>query len=232
MERDRFAVLLDQGLEEAAIVLEDEQKRQLLDYLALLHKWNQAYNLTAVRDPEEMISRHLLDSLALLPHLDATSGAVLDVGTGPGLPGIPLAIARPGRRFILLDSNGKKTRFLFQVQLALKLDTIRIVGERIEQYVPEPDIHVIVSRAFASLARFWSATAPVWRSVSGEMTLLAMKAGDSANHEEERRELEQHLSAQAVAKWHCRSVPLTVPGSAATRQLVILQRTTTETLVS
>jgi 16S rRNA (guanine527-N7)-methyltransferase len=221
--------LLDQGLDEAAIVLDEGQKRQLLDYLALLHKWNQAYNLTAVRNPEEMVSRHLLDSLALLPHVDATSGTILDVGTGPGLPGVPLAIARPGRQFILLDSNGKKTRFLFQVQLALKLDTIRIVGERIEQYVPEPEIHVIVSRAFSSLARFWSATAPVWRSVSGDMTLLAMKADDSGA---EQRELDQHLAAQSAAEWQCHSVPLTVPGSAAVRQLVILHRTTTEALAT
>ncbi|MEX1196474.1 MAG: 16S rRNA (guanine(527)-N(7))-methyltransferase RsmG [Pseudohongiellaceae bacterium] len=232
MEHHRFAALLDQGLDEAAITLDADQKDRLLEYLALLYKWNQAYNLTAVRDPEEMISRHLLDSLALLPHLDATTGTVLDVGTGPGLPGIPLAIARPQRRFILLDSNGKKTRFLFQVQLVLKLDTIHIVGERIEQYAPEPDIHVIVSRAFASLARFWSVTAPVWSRVSGEMTLLAMKAGDSGDAGNEQRELEQQLAAQVVPQWHCRSVPLTIPGSEAARQLVILQRTTTETLVS
>lgn len=227
MEQERFAGLLDQGLDEAAITLDEGQKRQLLDYLALLHKWNQAYNLTAVRDPEEMISRHLLDSLVLLPHVDRTSGTILDVGTGPGLPGIPLAIARPGRQFILLDSNGKKTRFLFQVQLALKLDTIRIVAERIEQYVPEPEIHVIVSRAFTSLARFWSITAPVWRSVRGDMTLLAMKAGYAAG---ELRELEQELAAHSDARWRCREVPLTVPGSEAGRQLVVLDRTTTETL--
>ncbi len=226
MATDRLAALLDQGLDEAAIVLSMGQKQQLLDYVALLDKWNRAYNLTAVRDPGAMISRHLLDSLALLPSLDETSGAVLDVGTGAGLPGLPLAIARPERRFILLDSNGKKTRFLFQVQLALKLDTIRVVNARIEEYVPEPDIEVMVSRAFASLSDFWSMTAPVWRSMQGPVTLLAMKAADA---ERERQELERQLEGTPSGPtWTHRSVSLPVAGSDLERQLVILQRTSME----
>ncbi|MGM0633909.1 MAG: 16S rRNA (guanine(527)-N(7))-methyltransferase RsmG [Pseudomonadota bacterium] len=226
MATDRLAALLDQGLDEAAILLSTGQKQQLLDYVALLDKWNRAYNLTAVRDPGAMISRHLLDSLALLPSLDETSGAVLDVGTGAGLPGLPLAIARPERRFVLLDSNGKKTRFLFQVQLALKLDTIRVVNTRIEEYVPEPDIGVIVSRAFASLADFWSMTAPVWRNIHGPVTLLAMKAADA---EHERQELERQLADRpSGTTWTHRSVLLPVAGSDLDRQLVILQRTSME----
>ena len=135
----------------AALGLECDagQRQQLLDYLQLLHKWNAAYNLTAVRDPALMVTRHLLDSLAVAPYLPA--GKAIDVGTGAGLPGVPLAILLPQRQFALLDSNGKKTGFLFQVKTALSLDNMQVHHHRVESFQPSGPYDVVLSRAYASL---------------------------------------------------------------------------------
>lgn len=122
---------------------------QLSAYLDLLEKWNRAYNLTAVRLRQEMVVRHLLDSLAILPYLRGR--CFLDVGSGAGLPGVPLAICLPDREFVLLDSNGKKTRFLFQVCLALGLDNVQVMDSRLESYRPTQPFDGVLSRAFASL---------------------------------------------------------------------------------
>lgn len=140
---------LTHGGEALGLSLDDSQYEQLLDYLALLVRWNRAFNLTAVRDPAEMVTRHLLDSLAVLPHLPP--GHCIDVGTGPGLPGIPLAIARPAQSIHLLDSNVKKTRFLFQATSELGLGNTRIFHCRVEDHAPEGGYDVVLSRAFASL---------------------------------------------------------------------------------
>ena len=133
--------LQPQGLEEP-----------LLAYLALLRKWNKAYNLSAVRDPEEMVTRHLLDSLVILPFLRGPR--LLDVGTGAGLPGIPIAIARPELAVVLLDSNGKKTRFLRQVVLEMGLRNVEVVDQRVESYQPADAFSDITSRAFSELGEF------------------------------------------------------------------------------
>ena len=139
---------LESGLARLSIELSDDKIDKLLAYHALLFKWNKAYNLTAVRDPELMISRHLLDSLSILPHVDGQS--ILDVGTGPGLPGIPLSICHPDKTLTLLDSNGKKTRFLVQAKMELKLDNMTPVQARIESF--EGGLFdSITSRAFATL---------------------------------------------------------------------------------
>lgn len=140
---------LVEGCETLGLALGERQYRQLLDYLDLLVRWNRAFNLTAVRNPREMVTRHLLDSLAVLPHLP--EGVCIDVGTGPGLPGIPLAIARPAQTFHLLDSNIKKTRFLFQAVTALGLVNARVHHARVGDHVPDPACDVVLSRAFASL---------------------------------------------------------------------------------
>lgn len=140
---------LVQGGDLLALPLDERQYEQLLDYLALLLRWNRAFNLTAVRDPAEMVTRHLLDSLAVLPHLPP--GNCIDVGTGPGLPGIPLAIARPTQAVHLLDSNVKKTRFLFQAVTALGLKNTQIFHCRVEDHRPAHAYDVVLSRAFASL---------------------------------------------------------------------------------
>ncbi|MGB5834638.1 MAG: 16S rRNA (guanine(527)-N(7))-methyltransferase RsmG [Thiohalocapsa sp.] len=123
---------------------------KLVEFLALLVHWNRTYNLTAIRDPSEMVSRHLLDSLAVLPWI--VRGPVLDAGTGAGLPGIPLAVARPDLRFTLLDGNGKKARFVRQAALELELDNVEVVHSRLDAYRPGPKFATITARAVGSLA--------------------------------------------------------------------------------
>ncbi|EIC1018729.1 16S rRNA (guanine(527)-N(7))-methyltransferase RsmG [Salmonella enterica subsp. enterica serovar Typhimurium] len=136
-------------LADAGISLTDHQKTLLVAYVYMLHKWNKAYNLTSVRDPNEMLVRHILDSIVVAPYLQGQR--FIDVGTGPGLPGIPLAIVLPDAHFTLLDSLGKRVRFLRQVQHELKLENITPVQSRVEAYPSEPPFDGVISRAFASL---------------------------------------------------------------------------------
>ncbi|HHR6081152.1 TPA: 16S rRNA (guanine(527)-N(7))-methyltransferase RsmG [Providencia alcalifaciens] len=131
------------------IQLTDKQKQQLVDYVGLLHKWNKAYNLTSVREPEQMLVRHIMDSIVVNGHLKGDK--FIDVGTGPGLPGVPLAIVRPDAHFVLLDSLGKRIRFLKQVQHELGLTNIEPVQSRVEEYPVEDGFDGVISRAFASL---------------------------------------------------------------------------------
>ncbi|WAM44705.1 16S rRNA (guanine(527)-N(7))-methyltransferase RsmG [Edwardsiella piscicida] len=140
---------LDTLLAQAGISLTDQQKQRLLGYVSLLDKWNKAYNLTSVRDPRDMLVRHIMDSIVVTPYLQGQR--FIDVGTGPGLPGIPLAIVRPDAHFTLLDSLGKRVRFLRQVQHELHLDNIEPVQSRVEAFVAEPPFDGVISRAFASL---------------------------------------------------------------------------------
>jgi len=136
-------------LDQAGISLTDHQKNQLVGYVDMLHKWNKAYNLTSVRDPNEMLVRHILDSIVVAPHLQGER--FIDVGTGPGLPGIPLSIVRPECQFTLLDSLGKRVRFLRQVQHELHLTNVTPVQSRVEDFPAEPPFDGVISRAFASL---------------------------------------------------------------------------------
>jgi 16S rRNA (guanine527-N7)-methyltransferase len=140
---------LSRLLDEAGISLTDHQKNQLVAYVDMLHKWNKAYNLTSVRDPNEMLIRHILDSVVVAPHL--VGSRFIDVGTGPGLPGIPLSIVLPDAHFTLLDSLGKRIRFLRQVQHELGLTNITPVQSRVEDFPAEPPFDGVISRAFASL---------------------------------------------------------------------------------
>lgn len=158
------------GLEQLNCPLEQHQHQQLLQYVTLLDKWNQAYNLTAVRDPAQMLGQHILDSLSVRPYLNGKY--VLDVGTGPGLPGIPLAIAEPEHQFVLLDSNSKKTRFMTQAVAELKLKNIEVVQSRIESFTSDQAFTTIVSRAFSTLADFINGCAHL---CSPDTVLLAMK---------------------------------------------------------
>ena len=136
-------------LDKAGIRLTDQQIDRLIGYVELLHKWNKAYNLTSVRQPEQMLIRHIIDSIVVEPYLQGKS--FIDVGTGPGLPGIPLSIVRPDSQFVLLDSLGKRIRFLKQVQHELKLTNITPVQSRVEEYQRENGFDGVISRAFASL---------------------------------------------------------------------------------
>ena len=131
-------------------------KQQITEYLALLNKWNAAYNLTAVRDPAEMFAKHVLDSLAIGPFLQGKN--IVDVGSGAGLPGIPLALTYPELQFTLLDSNGKKTRFLTHVVHTLNIPNVQVVQARVEQFKPTHCFDTIVARAFSSLADFLQKT--------------------------------------------------------------------------
>ncbi len=140
---------LSRLLADAGISLTDHQKTLLVAYVDMLHKWNKAYNLTSVRDPNEMLVRHILDSIVVAPYLQGQR--FIDVGTGPGLPGIPLAIVLPDAHFTLLDSLGKRVRFLRQVQHELKLENITPVQSRVEAYPSAPPFDGVISRAFASL---------------------------------------------------------------------------------
>lgn len=126
-----------------------EQKKQLLDFVGMLNKWNKAYNLTSIRDPEIMLVRHIMDSLVVSKHLQGER--FIDVGTGPGLPGIPLAIMNPGKTFVLLDSLGKRIRFQKQVAFELGIHNISSIESRVEAYQPEQKFDGVLSRAFASI---------------------------------------------------------------------------------
>lgn len=150
--------------------LDDAGRDRLIALLALLVRWNRAYNLTAVRDPMDMVPRHLLDSLAVLPWV--TRGPVLDVGTGAGLPGIPLAVARPALQFTLLDGNGKKTRFVRQAVLELGLDNVEVVHSRLEAYRPGPKFATMTARAVASLSELSVRCAHL---AAADTRLLALK---------------------------------------------------------
>ena len=150
---------LKDGLAAMGCPLGAETQSKLVAYVRLLEKWNRTYNLTAVRDLEQMISRHLLDSLAILPYLKGRR--VLDIGTGAGLPGIPLALARPDLEFVLLDSNAKKTRFVTQACAELGLKNVEVVNIRVEKYHPEALFDTIVSRAFSTITDMLVASRPL-----------------------------------------------------------------------
>jgi 16S rRNA (guanine527-N7)-methyltransferase len=200
---------IEQGLAAMGIELPAEARARLAAHLELIEKWNRVHNLTAVRDTAQMVVLHLLDSLSLLPHL-ADANSVIDVGSGPGFPGIPLAIARPGVRFTLLDSSHKKCAFLEQAKAELGLANVTVACERVEQYRPAQGFDVVVSRAFADLADFVTQSrhlaAPGGR-------LLAMKG--VYPFEEIARVPATHRVAQVVE--------LAVPSLEAKRHLVLLE---------
>jgi len=152
----RPADRLDRGIDRLGLQLPADAPERLRAYLHELQKWNTAYNLTAIRDPQQMITRHLLDSLSLLPLIG--DGPVLDVGSGAGLPGLVLAIARPDVAVTVLDSNGKKTRFMRHAVRALAMANVQVVEARCEAYRPAEPFLQILSRAFASLADFVDGT--------------------------------------------------------------------------
>lgn len=203
---DDLRAQLDTGCAELQLHLDDDQKQQLLNYLALLHKWNKVYNLTSVRDPQLMLTRHILDSLSLFPYLDCKS--LLDVGSGAGLPGIPVAIGFPQMAVTLLDSNIKKTRFLQQVKAELKLNNVTVVHGRVEQ-LDLPRFETVTARAFATIAEIIDLAA---RHCDDAGSMLLMKG---VYPEQELAEIGDGFKLQDV-------VTLSVPGEQAERHLVRL----------
>lgn len=206
---EQQANLLKQGIKQLALSITEQQQALLLDYLELLAKWNKAYNLTAVRDINEMVSRHLLDSLSIVPYIKGNYW--LDVGSGGGMPGIPLAIIFPDTEFTLLDSNGKKTRFLTQVALQLKLTNVNVVNQRVESFHVKQPFTGIVSRAFSSLVEFINLT----KHLAGEETeWLAMKG---VYPEQELQSLPAEFKVEA-------DYQLTVPNCEGQRHLLIIKQ--------
>ena len=202
---------LIEGAQQLGVILTEQQQQQLLQYLGLLIKWNKAYNLTAVRNPDEMVSRHLLDSLSVVQYVEQYGNDWLDVGSGGGMPGVPLAIIFPERKFTLLDSNGKKTRFLTQVKLELKLDNLEVIHNRVEAFTPAGAFSGIISRAFSSLADFTN-----WTRHLGDTNShwLAMKG---VHPDDELQALPEDFRLDS-----CQI--LKVPGCQGQRHLLILQR--------
>ncbi|WP_220815811.1 16S rRNA (guanine(527)-N(7))-methyltransferase RsmG [Pseudomonas paralcaligenes] len=211
MVTERHAEELAQGAQALGVELSAEQRQRLLGYLALLIKWNKAYNLTAVRNPDEMVSRHLLDSLSVVPFVAKLGDSWLDVGSGGGMPGVPLAILFPDKRFTLLDSNGKKTRFLTQVKLELGLANLEVVHSRVEEFQPETPFAGICSRAFSSLEDFSNWTRHLG---NGDTHWLAMK-GVQPDDELQALPADFRLQSCDVLK---------VPGCQGQRHLLILRR--------
>ncbi len=206
---NRYSRELHKGSEKLNLALDSEQIADFIDYLALFHKWNKAYNLSAIRDPDLMPAKHILDSLSVLPYINGRH--VLDLGTGAGLPGIPLAISKKQSHFHLLDSNGKKTRFLFQVKQVLSLENVTIVNERVEKWQENIKFDQIICRAFSSLAGIIEGTKHL---LSSEGKILAMKGLIPTD---ELREVEKHYIVEAVQE-------LNVPGVAGERNLIILSK--------
>jgi 16S rRNA (guanine527-N7)-methyltransferase len=194
---------LQQGL--LALDLATETAPALLRYLELLERWNKVYNLTAVRRLDDMIERHIMDSLAVHTWLYGTT--VFDVGSGAGLPGIPLALMNPDRHFCLLDSNSKKTRFMTQTAVELQLSNVTVRHARIEHFQPAQRFDTVLSRAFASLSDFITLAGPYCAS---EGRLLALKGSYPIAELDELPKAYQFVAAH----------PLDVPGLDAERHLV------------
>ncbi len=211
--------MLDAGIEQLGLALPGTARVKLTIYLDLLAKWNGTYNLTAIRDRDQMVSHHLLDSLSVATHIVA--GSILDVGSGGGLPGIPLALwaeaCLPTLHVTVLDSNHKKSAFLRQAQIELKLGNLEVCGERVESWHPPQRFNQIVSRAFSDLGEFFQLTRHLGNAPSNAQPdgarWLAMKGVHP--HEEL-----QHLPADCRVEQVYR---LQVPGLKAERHLVVLR---------
>jgi len=215
-----LAARLQQGIDELSLNIDQPTQQKLIQYIELIAKWNKSFNLTAIRNIDEMLTLHLLDSLAVVPYIKADR--ILDVGAGAGLPGIVLALCYPEKEFVLIDTNGKKTRFMTQAMIELGLSNVEVVHARVDEYgvdktngdekEPLKPFDAIISRAFASISDMLGY---VGHLVTAETTILAMK-GDG---EEEISQMpEQYQKTYQIDHIH----ELDVPGLQAKRQLVVL----------
>lgn len=201
--------ILEQGIADAGLVISQPTQQKLLAYLALMQKWNKVHNLTAVRDPDEMVTLHLLDSLAVLPFIDGKS--LLDVGSGAGLPGIPLAICLPELKVTVIDSNQKKVSFMRQAKAELGIANLEVLGGRVEEIQPDHKFDIVISRAFSDLSLFISLTHQL---CDAHGKWLAMKG---VYPDAELVELEQKTKLKPT-----KVEVLKVPGLEAQRHLVFL----------
>ena len=201
--------ILEQGIADAGLEISQPSQQKLLAYLALMQKWNKVHNLTAVRDPDEMVTLHLLDSLAVLPFIDGKS--LLDVGSGAGLPGIPLAICLPELKVTVIDSNQKKVSFMRQAKAELGIANLEVLGGRVEEIQPDHKFDIVISRAFSDLSLFISLT---YQLCDAHGKWLAMKG---VYPDAELVELEQKTKLKPS-----KVEVLKVPGLEAQRHLVFL----------
>ncbi|NOR41757.1 MAG: 16S rRNA (guanine(527)-N(7))-methyltransferase RsmG [Gammaproteobacteria bacterium] len=204
---------LQHGLKQMGLHYSVEAQQKLVHYIQLIARWNKVFNLTAIRDVEEMVSKHLLDSLVVQPYLEGKT--VLDVGSGAGLPGIPFAITSPDKQFVLIDTNGKKTRFLTQAKIDLKLDNVEVVNQRVEDYQPTKEGHriyfdVITARAYAATDDILSSTLHLQSAVT---SILVMQG-----------KLEPHFTSEQHVL--CESQSLDVYGLDAERHLLEIKKKT------
>ncbi len=208
--RQLYLKQLEQACRTLSLDINEDKLLSLLDYLELLVKWNKAYNLTAIRSPDDMLVKHIIDSLSIVPFIKGCELA--DIGTGAGLPGIPLAILFPDKRFTLVDSNGKKTRFLTQVKMTLKLDNVTVIHGRVEQIPAEKSFDQITSRAFTALDNMVTLCKHL---LTDDGEFIAMKG---LYPTEEIAVLTEGYSVQ-------QSVKLVVPGCEDSRHLIIITKT-------
>jgi len=199
--------ILVSGLNALDLVLTEVEIARLIDFIKLIEKWNKAYNLTAIRNREDMIRFHLLDSLAIVPYIKGKR--VIDIGTGAGLPGIPLAVAMPKTGFTLLDSNAKKTRFVLQAVLELKLANVVVCHQRAENFFPENTFDIAITRALTSLSDMIQLTGHL---LAKDGVLLAMKG----------KALEAELAQ--VSDKQITVIPIRVPGIDAERCLIKIEK--------
>jgi 16S rRNA (guanine527-N7)-methyltransferase len=204
----KLAGELAAGIAALGLEVAPDAQQRMLDYLMLVEKWNKAYNLTAVREPAKMLTHHLLDSLAVLPHVRGP--LVLDVGSGAGLPGIPLALTRPEWQFTLLDSSHKKTTFLRQAAIELKLNNVDVVCDRVETWQSPQPFDTVVSRAFSDLPEFLALAGKLCAKTG---VVVAMKG---VYPHEELAQLPKDFQLRNV-------VPLNVPGLGAERHAAVLE---------
>ena len=199
---------LENLLTQAEIQLTDRQKDQLIQLVQLLNKWNKAYNLTSVRDPQEMLVKHILDSIVVSPYLQGD--LFIDVGTGPGLPGLPLAIINPTKQFVLLDSLGKRISFIRNAVRELGLTNVEPILSRVEEYQPEQKFDGVLSRAFASLKDMtdWCHHLPKENGY-----FYALKG---IYHEDEVQELDKKFEIKGV-------ITLSVPELVGERHLIVIK---------